>query len=112
MGQVTWCGLTFQPLLDKSCHQSGRALSKGLGSAVLDYELLDQRDPRVKPKVIHYNRLKPYRSAWSAERKSAATFKRGCSSKQLRSLAAYSTLRLQTLCLLEPRRTKMLCASR
>lgn len=32
----------------------------------VDYELLDQRDPRAKPKIIHYNRLKPYRSAWSA----------------------------------------------
>ena len=32
----------------------------------VDYELLDQRDPRAKPKVIHYNHLKPYRSAWSA----------------------------------------------
>lgn len=28
----------------------------------VDYEVLDQFDPRAKPKVIHYNRLKPYRS--------------------------------------------------
>uniref|UniRef100_A0A3P9PE55 Gypsy retrotransposon integrase-like protein 1 n=1 Tax=Poecilia reticulata TaxID=8081 RepID=A0A3P9PE55_POERE len=28
----------------------------------VDYEVLDQLDPRAKPKVVCYNRLKPYRS--------------------------------------------------
>ena len=37
------------------------------GDIGVDYEILDQRDPRAKPKIIHYNRLKPYRSAWSAD---------------------------------------------
>ena len=32
----------------------------------VDYELLNQREHRAKPKIIHYNRLKPYCSAWSA----------------------------------------------
>ena len=45
-----------------------RRLDSGTGDIGVDYELLDQRDPRAKPKVIHYNRLKPYRSAWSADR--------------------------------------------
>uniref|UniRef100_A0A3B5R5L0 SRCR domain-containing protein n=1 Tax=Xiphophorus maculatus TaxID=8083 RepID=A0A3B5R5L0_XIPMA len=28
----------------------------------VDYVVLDQLDPRAKPKVVHYNHLKPYRS--------------------------------------------------
>lgn len=30
------------------------------------YKLLDLRHPQTGPKVIHYDRLKPYRSAWTA----------------------------------------------
>ena len=45
-----------------------RRLDSGAGDIGVDYELLDQQDPRAKPKIIHYNRLKPYRSPWSANR--------------------------------------------
>ncbi|KAL2076396.1 hypothetical protein ACEWY4_028006 [Coilia grayii] len=34
------------------------------GEIGVDYKLQDQLDPRAKPKVVHYNRLKPYRSPW------------------------------------------------
>lgn len=40
-----------------------RQLHSGTSDIGVDYELLDQQDPTAKPKVIHYNRLKPYRSA-------------------------------------------------
>ena len=39
-----------------------KRLDSGTGDIGVDYELLDQLSPRAKPKVIHYNRLKPYRS--------------------------------------------------
>ncbi|KAJ8356478.1 hypothetical protein SKAU_G00192720 [Synaphobranchus kaupii] len=35
------------------------------GEVGVDYQILDQLDPRAKPKVVHYNRLKPYISPWS-----------------------------------------------
>lgn len=47
-----------------------RRLDSGTSDTGVDYELLDQRDPRAQPKVIHYNRLKPYCCASSAERSS------------------------------------------
>ena len=35
------------------------------GEIGVDYNLQDQLDPRAKPKVVHYNHLKPYRSPWT-----------------------------------------------
>lgn len=37
------------------------------GEIGVDYNIQDQLDPRAKPKVVHYNRLKPYRSPWSED---------------------------------------------
>lgn len=37
------------------------------GEIGVDYKLQDQLDLRAKPKVVHYNRLKPYRSPWTCD---------------------------------------------
>ncbi len=42
-------------------------LDLSTGDIGVTYKVLDLLDPRSKPKVIHYNRLKPYRSVWSPE---------------------------------------------
>lgn len=42
-----------------------RRLDSGTGDTGVIYELLDQLNLRAKPKVIHYNCLKPYRSPWA-----------------------------------------------
>lgn len=39
-------------------------LDSSSGEIGVDYNLQDQLDPRSKPKGVHYNRLKPYRSPW------------------------------------------------
>ncbi|KAL0150681.1 hypothetical protein M9458_053985, partial [Cirrhinus mrigala] len=42
-------------------------LDSPTGDMGVTYKVKDLLDSRSKPKVIHYNRLKPYRSAWSPE---------------------------------------------
>ncbi|KAL6488804.1 hypothetical protein MHYP_G00025450 [Metynnis hypsauchen] len=44
-----------------------RQLDSPNGDIRVDYELQNQLDLRAKPKVIHYNRLKPYCSLWSKQ---------------------------------------------
>lgn len=68
MSHVVLCGLTFQPLLDKSCPISGQALSQcysNLTQAQVTQWTFDQQEPRAMPEVIHNNRLKSYRSELS-----------------------------------------------
>ncbi len=55
-------------------------LDSPTGDIGVTYKVLDVLDPRSKPKVIHYNRLKPYRSVWSPEpRPVLRTPQSGCS---------------------------------
>ncbi|KAK9959336.1 hypothetical protein ABG768_009466 [Culter alburnus] len=42
-------------------------LDSSAGDIGVTYKVKDLLDSRSKPKVIHYNRLKPYRSAWSPD---------------------------------------------
>uniref|UniRef100_A0A8C2Z9W3 Integrase catalytic domain-containing protein n=1 Tax=Cyclopterus lumpus TaxID=8103 RepID=A0A8C2Z9W3_CYCLU len=68
-GDLVWVDLPALARQKLSPKWSGpfkilQRFGSGGGGIGVDYELLDQRDPRAKPKVIHYNRLKPHRSAW------------------------------------------------
>lgn len=84
-------------------------LDSGTCNIGVDYELLDQRDPRAKPKVIHYNRLKPYRSAWSAEQSSPSPT--DTTTTWSWAPTAHCTVRVQVLCVLGTSHTRLLCES-
>ncbi|KAK9538465.1 hypothetical protein VZT92_003634 [Zoarces viviparus] len=72
-GDLVWVDLPALARQKLSPKRSGPfkvlpMFGSGGGDIGADYQLLEQRDPRAKPKVTHYNRLKPDRSACSAER--------------------------------------------